>query len=101
MNREEELRRLEEITEEYNRLKESIRQQDEEILELSRVNKAVQFRANLYLGAVGVMVLIGLVGVMIYEFGLMGEIQKFLGKDHYIFYKMLGILPILLHLNHP
>lgn len=91
MNREEELRRLEEITEEYNRLKESIRQQDEEILELSRVNKAVQFRANLYLGAVGVMVLIGLVGVMIYEFGLMGEIQKFLGKDHYIFYKMLVV----------
>ena len=62
-----------------------------EIDNLARVNKAVQRRANIYLGIIGVLVFLGIFSFMMFEFQLFPEIKEFLSRDNYIFYKMLAV----------
>ncbi|KMQ66530.1 ABC transporter permease [Chryseobacterium angstadtii] len=60
-----------------------------EIQKLITITKAVQRRANIYLGIIGVLILVGVLGGIIYQFDLSGDIQNFLSKDGHIFYWML------------
>lgn len=60
-----------------------------EMEKLISITKAVQRRANIYLGIIGVLTLIGILALIIYQFNLSGDIQSFLSKDGYIFYWML------------
>lgn len=62
-----------------------------EIENLTRITKIVQRRANIYLGIIGVMLLIGILGIIVYQFNLWGDIQVFLNKDGHIFYWMLFV----------
>ncbi len=62
---------------------------DLEIEKLIKVTKKVQKRANIYLAVIGVMILFGVLGIIIYNFNLSEDIQVFLNKDGHIFYWML------------
>lgn len=62
-----------------------------EIENLTRITKIVQRRANIYLGIIGVMLLIGILGIIVYQFNLWGDIQLFLNQDGHIFYWMLFV----------
>ncbi|MDV2447005.1 ABC transporter permease [Elizabethkingia anophelis] len=62
-----------------------------EIENLTRITKIVQRRANIYLGIIGVMLLIGILGIIVYQFNLWGDIQVFLNQDGHIFYWMLFV----------
>ncbi|PUB28577.1 hypothetical protein C8J95_107152 [Elizabethkingia sp. YR214] len=62
-----------------------------EIENLTRITKVVQRRANIYLGIIGVMLLIGILGIIVYQFNLWGDIQVFLNQDGHIFYWMLFV----------
>ncbi|NML69797.1 TSUP family transporter [Chryseobacterium sp. RP-3-3] len=60
-----------------------------EMEKLMNITKTVQRRANIYLGIIGVLILVGVLALIIYQFNLSGDIQYFLSKDGYIFYWML------------
>ena len=62
-----------------------------EIENLTRITKVVQRRANIYLGIIGVLLLIGILGIIVYQFNLWGDIQVFLNQDGHIFYWMLFV----------
>ncbi len=60
-----------------------------EIVETKELVKKVQRRANWYLLALGIALVIGLSIFALYEFGVMGDLLQFLAKDSHIFYWML------------
>ncbi|MGC5744908.1 TSUP family transporter [Chryseobacterium sp. NFX27] len=60
-----------------------------EMEKLISITKTVQRRANIYLGIIGVLTLIVVLVLIIYQFNLSGDIQSFLSKDGHIFYWML------------
>lgn len=64
-------------------------QSDLEIEKLISITKMVQRKANIYLAIIGVMLLLGILGLVVYQFGLSDDIQTFLSKDDHIFYWML------------
>ncbi|KFF73938.1 ABC transporter permease [Chryseobacterium sp. P1-3] len=53
------------------------------------ITKNAQRRANIYLGIIGVFILVAVLALIIYQFNLSGDLQVFLSKDGYIFYWML------------
>lgn len=91
MNIGDELQQLDKITAEYLRKKQKKSIPYTEIEQLSKVNKAVQRRANIYLGIIGVMLLVGIFSFILYEFSLFPDIKEFMNKDNGIFYKMLAV----------
>jgi siroheme synthase-like protein len=60
-----------------------------EMEKLISITKTVQRRANIYLGIIGVLTLIAVLVLIIYQFNLSGDIQSLLSKDGHIFYWML------------
>lgn len=62
---------------------------DMEIEKLINITKAAQRKANIYLAIIGVMLLFGILGLVVYQFNLADDIQQFLNKDGHIFYWML------------
>lgn len=60
-----------------------------EIEKLIHITKTAQRKANIYLGIIGVLLLFGILGLVVYQFNLSGDIQYFLNKDGHIFYWML------------
>ncbi len=61
----------------------------QEMEKLINITKTAQRRANIYLGIIGVLILVGILALIIYQFNLSGDIKNFLSKDGYIFYWML------------
>lgn len=82
---------LNRLTTEYLSKQDSKDKQNLEIENLTRITKIVQRRANIYLGVIGVMLLIGILGIIVYQFNLWGDIQVFLNQDRHIFYWMLFV----------
>ncbi|AJW64815.1 Precorrin-2 dehydrogenase [Elizabethkingia miricola] len=82
---------LNRLTTEYLSKQDSKDKQNLEIENLTRISKLVQRRANIYLGVIGVMLLIGILGIIVYQFNLWGDIQVFLNQDGHIFYWMLFV----------
>ncbi|ATL43789.1 TSUP family transporter [Elizabethkingia sp. HX WHF] len=82
---------LNRLTTEYLSKQDSKDKQNLEIENLTRITKIVQRRANIYLGVIGVMLLIGILGIIVYQFNLWGDIQVFLNQDGHIFYWMLFV----------
>lgn len=62
---------------------------DLEIEKLINITKIAQRKANIYLAIIGVMLLFGIFGLVVYQFNLSGDIQNFLNQDNHIFYWML------------
>lgn len=62
---------------------------DLDIEKLINITKIAQRKANIYLAIVGVMLLFGILGLVVYQFNLSDAIQDFLNKDGHIFYWML------------
>jgi len=60
-----------------------------EIEKLINITKTAQRKANIYLAVIGVLLLFGLFGLVVYQFNLSNDIQYFLNKDGHIFYWML------------
>lgn len=60
-----------------------------EIEKLIHITKIAQRKANIYLAIIGVLLLFGIFGLVVYQFNLSGDIQNFLSKDGHIFYWML------------
>ncbi|PKF75206.1 TSUP family transporter [Chryseobacterium sp. PMSZPI] len=60
-----------------------------EMEKLISITKSVQRRANIYLGIIGVFILVAILALIIYQFNLSEDLQAFLNKDGYIFYWML------------
>jgi len=60
-----------------------------EIEKLINITKIAQRKANIYLAVIGVLLLFGILGLVVYQFNLSGDIQYFLNKDGHIFYWML------------
>lgn len=60
-----------------------------EIEKLINITKIAQRKANIYLAIIGVMLLFGILGLVVYQFNLSGDIQNFLNQDNHIFYWML------------
>ncbi|MDX8573051.1 TSUP family transporter [Elizabethkingia sp. HX QKY] len=82
---------LNRLTTEYLSKEDSKDKQTLEIENLTRITKIVQRRANIYLGIIGVLLLIGILGIIVYQFNLWGDIQVFLNQDGHIFYWMLFV----------
>lgn len=82
---------LNRLTTEYLSQEDSKDKQSPEIENLTRITKIVQRRANIYLGIIGVMLLIGILGIIVYQFNLWEDIQVFLNQDGHIFYWMLFV----------
>ncbi|PWN71482.1 ABC transporter permease [Chryseobacterium phosphatilyticum] len=80
------VKELNKITTEY--LSEG-KKNDMEIEKLISITKIAQRRANIYLAITGVLLLFGILGLVVYQFDLSGDIQAFLNKDGHIFYWML------------
>ncbi|AZA76631.1 ABC transporter permease [Chryseobacterium sp. G0186] len=62
---------------------------DLDIEKLINITKIAQRKANIYLAIIGVMLLFGILGLVVYQFNLSDAIQDFLNKDGHIFYWML------------
>ncbi|MFP3831439.1 TSUP family transporter [Chryseobacterium sp. SIMBA_028] len=62
---------------------------DLEIEKLINITKIAQRKANIYLAIIGVMLLFGILGLVVYQFNLSCDIQDFLNQDNHIFYWML------------
>lgn len=60
-----------------------------EIEKLINITKIAQRKANIYLAIIGVMLLFGILGLVVYQFNLSDDIQNFLNQDNHIFYWML------------
>ncbi|MCT4215247.1 TSUP family transporter [Elizabethkingia anophelis] len=82
---------LNRLTTEYLSKEDSKDKHSLEIENLTRITKIVQRRANIYLGIIGVLLLIGILGIIVYQFNLWGDIQVFLNQDGHIFYWMLFV----------
>lgn len=91
MNREDELKSLDTITADYLDEKQKHPLADSEFENLEKITKAVRRRSNIYLGIIGVMVLIGVLSYILFEFQLFPDINAFLNADNHIFYKMLAV----------
>lgn len=91
MNREEELQSLDTITADYLDQKQKHLFTDTEFENLEKITKAVRRRSNIYLGIIGVMVLIGVLSFILFEFQLFPDINQFMNADDHIFYKMLAV----------
>lgn len=91
MNISNELQQLDNITAKYLERKQKRQITHSEIEQLSKVNKAVQRRANIYLGIIGVLLLVGVFSYTLYTFDLIPDIKAFMSQDNYIFYKMLAV----------
>ncbi len=89
MNIEDELQELDKLTKEYLTQKRHPRLHDSEFENLSKVIRAVRRRANIYLGILGFIVLLGLFSYILIEFKLFPDVGTFLSQDNHIFYKML------------
>nr|WP_232816270.1 TSUP family transporter [Chryseobacterium capnotolerans] len=63
--------------------------QDLEIEKLISITKIAQRKSNIYLAIIGVLLLLGIFGLVVYQFDLSDDIQTFLSKDGHIFYWML------------
>lgn len=84
------VKELNKITTEYlSDGKSSSEKPDMEIEKLINITKVAQRKANIYLAIIGVMLLFGIFGLVVYQFNLAGDIQQFLNKDGHIFYWML------------
>lgn len=64
-------------------------QSEMEIEKLISITKIAQRKANIYLAIIGILLLFGILGLVVYHFNLSGDIQYFLNKDGHIFYWML------------
>lgn len=64
-------------------------QSEMEIEKLISITKIAQRKANIYLAIIGILLLFGIFGLVVYHFNLSGDIQYFLNKDGHIFYWML------------
>ncbi|WP_300690795.1 TSUP family transporter [Chryseobacterium sp.] len=64
-------------------------QSEMEIEKLISITKTAQRKANIYLAIIGILLLFGILGLVVYHFNLSGDIQYFLNKDGHIFYWML------------
>jgi siroheme synthase-like protein len=91
MNRDDELKTLDNITAEYLDQNQKQPLADSEFENLAKITKAVRRRASIYLGIIGVMVLIGVLSYILFEFQLLPDINVFLNRDNHIFYKMLAV----------
>lgn len=60
-----------------------------EIVESTEVVVSAKKGSNWYLVGIGIVLIIALSIVAIYEFGVMGDVLQFLSKDNHIFYWML------------
>lgn len=80
------VKELNKITTEY--LSEG-KKNDMEIEKLISITKIAQRRADIYLAIIGILLLFAILGLVVYQFDLSGEIQTFLNKDGHIFYWML------------
>ncbi|MHA6727765.1 TSUP family transporter [Chryseobacterium sp. A301] len=89
MNISDELQHLDKLTQDYLNQKKKSTLRDSEFDNLSKVVKAVRRRANIYLGIIGFIVLLGLFSYILVEFKLFPDIGNFLSQDNHIFYKML------------
>ena len=89
-NIDDELKELDRITAEYLDRKQKPKDSTAELENLAKVNKAVQRRANIYLGIIGVLVFLGIFSFIIVNFHLWPDIKAFLSEDNHIFYKMLA-----------
>ncbi|MDE5526697.1 TSUP family transporter [Elizabethkingia meningoseptica] len=85
------VKELNKLTTEYLAKENPLEKQNLEIEKLTRITKIVQRRANIYLGIIGVMLLIGILGLIVYQFNLWGDIEVFLNQDGHIFYWMLFV----------
>lgn len=61
----------------------------EQLENTSRIVKTAKLKSAIYLSVIGIMVLAGLLGILIYEYNLTAQVQDFLARDNYIFYWML------------
>lgn len=91
MNIGDELRELDRITAQYLERKQKKQISYSQTEQFSKINKAVQRRANIYLGIIGVMLLAGIFSYTVYSFDLFPDIKAFMHRDNYIFYKMLMV----------
>ncbi|QOW11936.1 ABC transporter permease [Kaistella flava (ex Peng et al. 2021)] len=91
MNRDDELKSLDTITADYLDQKQKRPLANSEFENLEKITKAVRRRSNIYLGIIGVMVLIGVLSYILFEFQLFPDINAFLNADNHIFYKMLAV----------
>ncbi len=91
MNRDEELKTLDIITADYLDQKQKHPLANSEFENLSKITKAVRRRSNIYLGIIGVMVLMGVLSYLVFKFELLPDINTFLNADNHIFYKMLAV----------
>lgn len=91
MNINEELQHLDNITAKYLERKQKKQISHSEIEQLSKVYKAVQRRANIYLGIIGVLLLVGVFSYTLYAFDLIPDLKNFMNQDNHIFYKMLAV----------
>jgi len=83
------VKELNRLTTQYLGGKENQPEKKLEMEKLISITKTVQRRANIYLGIIGVLTLIAVLVLIIYQFNLSGDIQNFLSKDGHIFYWML------------
>lgn len=83
------VKELNKITTEYLSDGKVAAKPDMEIEKLINITKIAQRKANIYLAIIGVLLLFGLFGLVVYQFNLSGNIQYFLNKDGHIFYWML------------
>ena len=90
-NIDDELTELDRLTADYLSQKQKSTVRNTEFEHLSKLNKAVQKRANIYLGIIGVLVFVGIFSYILVNFELMPEIKTFLNEDNHIFYKMLAV----------
>ena len=63
----------------------------EQLENTTKIAKSAKLKSNIYLSIIGFMLLIGLLGITIYEFELYGDVKAFLTKDHYIFFWMVFV----------
>ncbi|MGH1517221.1 TSUP family transporter [Chryseobacterium sp. JK1] len=80
------VKELNKITTEY--LSEG-KKSDVEIEKFINITKIAQRKANIYLAIIGIFLIFGIFGLIVYQFDLYGDIQHFLNKDGHIFYWML------------
>jgi uncharacterized membrane protein YfcA len=83
------VKELNKITTEYLSDRKVSSKPDMEIEKLINITKTAQRKANIYLAIIGVLLLLGLFGLLVYQFDLADDIQYFLNKDGHIFYWML------------
>ncbi|MDR3025443.1 TSUP family transporter [Chryseobacterium sp.] len=83
------VKELNKITTEYLSDGKASSKTDMEIEKLINITKIAQRKANIYLAIIGVLLLFGLFGLVVYQFNLADDIQYFLNKDGHIFYWML------------